>query len=108
MRNLKPRKALYIAYIFQLYVVVLRNKVFIEKQPPDVFYEKGILKNSSKFAGKHLCQSLFFNKVARLSPATLLKKRFWHMSFPVNLRNFKEHLFLQNTSGRILLFICVK
>ena len=26
------------------------------------------------FTGKHLCQSLFFNKVARLRPATLLKR----------------------------------
>ena len=25
--------------------------------------EKGVLRNFSKFTGKHLCQSLFFNKV---------------------------------------------
>ena len=25
---------------------------------------KGILRNFSKFTGRHLCQSLFFNKVA--------------------------------------------
>ena len=30
----------------------------------DVFYKKGILRNFAKFTGKHLCQSLFFNKVA--------------------------------------------
>ena len=29
--------------------------------------KKSVLKNSSKFTGKHLCQSLFFNKVAGLS-----------------------------------------
>ena len=28
-------------------------------------------------------QSLFFNKVADLRPATLLRKRFWHRCFPV-------------------------
>ena len=33
----------------------------------EVFCRKGVL--------KHLCQSLFFNKVAGLRPATLLKKR---------------------------------
>ena len=27
---------------------------------------KGVLKNFAKFSGKHLCQSLFFNKVAGL------------------------------------------
>ena len=30
----------------------------------EVFCKKGVLKNFAKFTGKHLCQSLFFNKVA--------------------------------------------
>ena len=33
--------------------------------------KKGVLKNAAKFTGKHLCQSLFFNKVAGLRHATL-------------------------------------
>ena len=37
--------------------------------------KKGVLENIAKFIGKHLCQSLFFNKVEGLRPATLLKKR---------------------------------
>ena len=37
--------------------------------------QKGVLRNFAKFTQKHLCQSLFFNKVAGLRPATLLKKR---------------------------------
>ena len=28
--------------------------------------KKGVLKNFAKFTGKHLCQSLFFNKIANL------------------------------------------
>ena len=40
---------------------------------PEVFFKKGVLKNFAKFTGKNLCQSLFFNKVAGLNPATLLK-----------------------------------
>ena len=35
-----------------------------QKQPPEVFCKKGVLRNFAKFTGKHLCQSLFFNKVA--------------------------------------------
>ena len=31
--------------------------------------KKGVLKNFTKFTGKHLCQSLFFNKVAGLRQA---------------------------------------
>ena len=45
---------------------------------PEMFCEKGVLRNFAKFTGKHLCQSLFFNKVAGLRLATLLKKRLWH------------------------------
>ena len=35
-----------------------------EGSRPEVFCEKGVLRNFSKFTGKHLYQSLFFNKVA--------------------------------------------
>ena len=37
-----------------------------QKQPPKVFCKKGVLKNFAKFTGEHLCQSLFFDKVADL------------------------------------------
>ena len=36
--------------------------------------KKGVLRNFTKFTGKHLCQSLFFNKVAGLRSTTLLKR----------------------------------
>ena len=38
----------------------------LQKQQPEVFHKKATLKNFAKFTGKHLCQSLFFNKVAGL------------------------------------------
>ena len=66
--------------------------------------KKGILRNFTKLAGKHLCQSLFFNKVLCLRPASLLKKRIWHRCFPANFAKFLITPFLQNTSGRQLLF----
>ena len=59
---------------------------------------KDAFRNFARFTGKHLCWSLFFNKVAGLRPGTLLKKRLWHRSFLVNfvkfLRTpfFTEHL----------------
>ena len=34
----------------------------------EVFFRKGVLRNFAKFAGKHQCQSLFFNKVAGVRP----------------------------------------
>ena len=45
-----------------------------ESSRPEVFCKKGVLRNFTKFTGKHLCKSLFFNEVADLRPATLLKK----------------------------------
>ena len=53
-----------------------------------MFCKKGVLRNSAKFTGKHLCQSLYFNKVAGFRPVTLLKKRLWHRCFPVNFAKF--------------------
>ena len=47
-----------------------------------------------KFTGKHLCQSLFFNKVADLMPTSLLKRRLWHRCFPVNFAKFLRTPFL--------------
>ena len=64
---------------------------------------KGIPRKFEKLTGKHLCQSLFFNKVACLRPATLLKKRLWHMCLPVNFAKFLRTTFWQNTSGWLLL-----
>ena len=49
---------------------------------------KGVLRNFTKFTGKHLYESLFFKKVAGLRHRTLLKKRLWHRCFPVNFVKF--------------------
>ena len=67
------------------------NKTTLRTSRPEVFCEKGVLKNSTKFTGKRLCQSLFFHKDAGLRPTTSLKKRLWHRCFPMN--------FVWNTSG---------
>ena len=42
-----------------------------QKLPSEVFCKKGVLRNFAKFTGKHLCQGLFFKKVAGLRPRTL-------------------------------------
>ena len=40
------------------------NLLLLYKQPSEVFCKKGVIRNFAKFTGKHLCQSLFFNKFA--------------------------------------------
>ena len=60
---------------------------FAEAVAQSCSVKKVIPRNFAKLTGKHLCQSLFINQVAG-RPVTLLKKRHWHRSFPVNLQNF--------------------
>ena len=79
--------------LIMIYVVIKHRS-----SHPEVFCKKGVLRNFAKFPGKHLPQSLYFNKVASLRPATSFKKRLWHKRFPVNFAKFlrtpflKEHL----------------
>ena len=60
----------------------------------EVFCKKIVLRNFAKFTGKHLCQGLFFNKVAGLTPTTLFKKRLWRRCFPVNFAKFLRTPFI--------------
>ena len=60
----------------------------------------GDLRNFAKFTGKHLCQSLFFNKVADLRPLA--------QCFPVIFAKFLRILFLQNTPWLLLLTLLEK
>ena len=50
---------------------------YVQKQPPEVFFKKDVLKNFANFTGKHLCWSLFFDKV------TGLKTGLQHRCVPV-------------------------
>ena len=59
--------------------------------------------NFVKFTGKHLCQSLFFDKVAGLRPATIIKKRLWHRCFSVNFVTFLRTPILTKICERLLL-----
>ena len=66
------------------------------------FIKTGFL-NFVKFIWKHLHQGLFFNTVAGLRPAILLKKRLWDKCF---LENFAKSLrtpFWQNIFWQLLL-----
>ena len=65
----------------------------LQKQPPEVFYKKkSVLRNFAKFKGKHLCQSLFFNKVTGLS-LQLLKKTLAQV-FPCEFCEISKNTFL--------------
>ena len=55
-------------------------------------YKKGVLTNFSKLTRKHLYPSVFF-------------KRLYYRFFPVNFPKFVRPLFIQNTIGRLLLYL---
>ena len=64
------------------------NTIF-KSSRAEVLCKNCVFRNFAKFTGKHLCQSLFFNKVAG----------FWFQVFPVNFAKFLRTLFLTNTSS---------
>ena len=84
-----------------------KKTVTRQKQPREVFFVKKVFLEISQNSQENTCtrvsfliklqawgQSLFFNKVAGLRPATLLKKRLWHRCFPVNFVKISKNTFL--------------
>ena len=55
-----------------------------QKQSSGGVQKKGILKNFGKFKGKHLCQSLIFDKVAGLKVLSHFRKK----SLMENFKNY--------------------
>ena len=58
---------------------------------------KVVLRNFAKSSRNHLWQSLFFDKVVGLKPATLLKKRLWHRPSPLNFVKYLRTPFFYRT-----------
>ena len=56
---------------------------------PEAFLKKRVLRNFTKLTGKHICWSVFFNKVATLHFVALLKKTLWH-------KYFQDHIFIEH------------
>ena len=64
-------------------------------KPPEEFSKQRVLKNFTKFTGKHLCLSPFFDNVAGLRQLyQLFSSKFWKVL---------KAYFLHNTSGWLLL-----
>ena len=79
------------------------NNVFFEKKTsgfrssrPEVFCKKGVLKNFAKFKGKHLCQSLFFDKVAGAA-CNFIKKETLAQMFSCEFCKISKNTFFYRT-----------
>ena len=49
------------------FVLYITYRDIYRRSHPRILYKKRVFKIFAKFTGKHLCQNLFFNKVAGLS-----------------------------------------
>ena len=83
-----------ITNLFSLFLIFYLHMYSTRSSHRRCSVKKGVLRNLTKFTGKHLHQSLFFNKVAGLRPPTWLKNRLWRRCFPVNFTNFVRTPFL--------------
>ena len=63
--------------------------------------KKVFLKNFANFTGKHLCWSLFLNKVAGYQACNFIKKRLQDCYFLWNLLNFLRTPILKNICERL-------
>ena len=71
------------------------------------YIKYGVLRISQNSQESICVRVSFFNNVAGLRTATLLKTEIWHRCFPVNFAKFKKRTpFLQNISGPLLLQGC--
>ena len=74
-----------------------RSQIFAKYYISEV--KIGVLKNFAIFTGKHLCWSLFFNKVLQLKSATLLKGDSNAGVLLWILWNFSKHLFWRTSAN---------
>ena len=89
----------YRRYFLICLIIVIRKLIFTwEAVAWMCSVKKGVFRNFTKFPGKHLCYSVFLNKVAGLRPVALLKKRLWHRRYAVKFVKFVRTPLLQNTS----------
>ena len=57
---IKPQETLLCYVSEKLMIMAAGVAILINQESPRVFYKIGVLKNFTKFTGRHLCQSFFF------------------------------------------------
>ena len=67
-----------------------------QKQPPEEFRKRSVLKKFAIFTRKHLCWSLF-----DVFGVNFIKKRLQHIHFPVNITKFLRTPILKNIWERL-------
>ena len=78
-------------------------KTWFQKQPPEMFYQKAVLKNVVIFTGKNLCWNFFLIKS---QACNFIKKRLQNRCFPENIAKFLRRGNLKNISGTAASSVC--
>ena len=73
-----------------------------------IFFKIGVLKLFPMFAIKNLCSSLFLINLGAWRPEFVLKKRFQHRCFPVNIAKFLRTAFLWNTFCSLYFYVMIE
>ena len=82
---------------------ISRRKGMIKSSRPEVLLRKGVLKTCSKFTGEHPCRSVISIKLL----CNFVKIPLRHRCSPVTLLHIFRTPFSKNTSGWMLLYLCV-
>ena len=83
-------------------------KLISEAVAQRCFVKRGVLRNFTKFTGKHLCQSLFFNKVAGQA-CNFIKKETLAQVLSCEFREIsKNTFFTEHLRWLLLSFVLVK
>ena len=61
-KHLSKYETIYPKIIDEIKTNMYVDDSILRSSRPDVFCEKGVLRNFAKFTGKRLCQGLFLNK----------------------------------------------
>ena len=69
--------------------------LFMQRQPLEVFYKKGLSLKISQYSQENTCWNPFLIKLQTFR------------AFPVNIAKFLRTCFLKNICERLLLFICM-
>ena len=84
--------------VFPIRIIQLYQKYISRSTRPDIFCKKGVLRNFTKFTVKHLCQSLFFNKVAVEVACNFTKKETLVQVFSCEFCKISKNTFLHRTT----------
>ena len=74
-------------YLYSIYLFGFSYLFWQQKQPPQVFCKKDVLKNFRNVYRKTSALDSLFNKVAGLKVTALIKKGLHHSCFPLS-QNF--------------------